>query len=259
MSLCEKHDRLRFEQTVLLARRLCRSTPLSKTVLVFLTVFLVSCSSTVDEFPTELPRSDSSIFETINKSKEDLLTPTGTKQIYDPLQDSEVKSAFNGLVQARRRAGYFKELPNSISKRWQTDLPKEGFKLTWDRYRKNHSVIDDYLTVLRLARSAQFNDYRRAGCASIESKICYAHSFPQYDFGPCSEKQTNWGGHMKSKCEMATNIDHDTILTFARRINRSKNPDDFCVNPTHIGDPKRGAVDNQFEDYFSMSCVEYKQ
>jgi len=76
----------------------------------------------------------------------------------------------------------------------------------------------------------------------IETKICYVNSPPYYDFGPCPDDQMNWGGHVKSKCEMVANVGYEPLLTIGSITKGSKSPDDYRVHPTHLGDPKRGAV-----------------
>jgi len=75
---------------------------------------LAACSTVADKAPAALPIIDSAKFETVDKAKTDLKTPTGTKQIYDPLQDPDVRLAFEGFTQAKQQSGYFKGWPRNL-------------------------------------------------------------------------------------------------------------------------------------------------
>jgi len=223
--------------------------------------FLSTCASTneLSNNNIVLPDINSLSFETIDKPKIGLQTPVGTKQVYDPIQDPDVIAAFEGLVKARQRSGYFKGWPKSLAKRGDPLFLPEKSKTTWKEFRQNNPNVDEYNKVIGLAKIAQYNDYQRAGCSGIGSKICREHSFrfPRYEFGPCSESQTNWGGYLRSECEEETLVHFDVLAISQTRKyinNSSLTAEDICVNPSHVGDPKRGSVRDQFEAFFEISC-----
>ena len=224
---------------------------------------LAACSTVADKAPAALPIIDSAKFETVDKAKTDLKTPTGTKQIYDPLQDPDVRLAFEGFSQAKQQSGYFKGWPRNLIKRWNHGRHIEKSNIIWNEFRSNTPLIDEYNKTLGSAGIAQYNDYLRAGCSSIQQdKICRYQRRIGYDFDPCSEGQTSWGDFNKSECEKRTLNEYDQILTMPRlyyKPPRPVTPEDFCLNPAHIGDPKKGSIEMQLEDYFSLTCNKFKE
>lgn len=227
--------------------------------------FLSTCASTneLSNNNIVLPDINSLSFETIDKPKNRLQTPVGTKHVYDPIQDPDLIAAFEGLVQARQQSGYFGGWSKSLLKRWSPGLLPEKSKITWKEFRQNHPNIEEYNKVIGLAKTAQYNDYVRAGCSSIVDSICHFTRGSRGNFGPCSEDETNWGNFEKSECETKTHITHDLIATPDVSgyyvPDGPVTPDDFCVNDAHIGDPKRGSTRDQFEDFFDISCNEFQK
>ena len=92
---------------------------------------LSACSTAENNPPTALPTVVGLDVETVTKPKKALETPDGVKQVYDPAQDITVRTAFRGLMQARRQAGYFKGWSRHLTYRSNTFGPTEKNKVSW--------------------------------------------------------------------------------------------------------------------------------
>jgi len=223
-------------------------------------VLFVACSTSESNPPAPLPTVVGLDVETVTKPKKALETPDVVKQVYDPAQDITVRTAFRGLMQARRQAGYFKGWSRHLTYRSNTYAPTEKRQKRWDETIEQNPIIEAYDEVLRRAYLAQLLDYARAGC-SWESNLCPGRRIigEQPVFTPCPDKeQSNWGDFRPSSCEKYQQ-DSDDIILIAVRYNPPKpkpsdKTEDFCFEKEHIGDPKRGDFDKQFAQYFELSC-----
>ena len=224
-------------------------------------VCLSACSTSEGNQPAALPTVIGMDAETVTKPKKELETPTGVKQVYDPAQDMTVRTAFRGLMQARQEAGYFKGWSKHLTYRSNTYEPTIENKANWNVKVESNPQIKDYIDLVTKAHRVQYYDYRRSGCVSADINICYnparRYERSPFTFISCGPAETNWGD-VQSRCEFGSIHDLDFLAVSPKLIPKKPQlkdkSEDFCFDDTQIGDPKRGGFNEQFEQFFRITC-----
>ena len=245
------------------------------------------CPEEEDDFFSELYHEWRKLVEeldvdTVNKPKKNLNTPYGVKSVYDPHQDTDIKIIFKKLYEERQEFDYFDDWPETFIERSQRK-----------KARKHHcfgsgDVSFAPVKILRNARLAQRNDYIRAGCRAPLDLHCLLPS--RRVFIPCaSESQAAWGSSDWSDCEDAyarrlakerrkSGVVYEDeiplskwpkpgepkLCHFDEDLPSVSRPDGYAGRylPFHekqIGDPMRGTVEQQFDQYFAIECSKYRR
>ncbi len=219
--------------------------------------------------------------DTVDKPKNNLNTPYGVKSVYDPHQDTAVKIIFKKLYKERQEFDYFYDWPETLIERSQKKKARKHpcFGAS--------DLSFAPLKILRNARLAQRNDYIRAGCRAPLDLHCLLPY--RRVFTPCaSESQAAWGSSDWSDCEDAyarrmakerrkSGVVYDEEVSMTTRkpgmpklcrfdedLPSVPRPDGYTDRnlPFHIkqiGDPMRGTVEQQFNQYFAIECAEYRR
>lgn len=193
-------------------------------ILLAAVISLTSCAA------TELPTHTTSAYQ--------VESPDGFKNIYNPVSDPAVRTAFREIAKSPDTVNYHREKSD------QDNL------YSWDRQRDE--LLRNWVageTVHRAYR-AQANNMVRAGCAYYESPRCYTGNTI---FDAKCPDDTSVSPAELTSCEEASKQIGD--VTGACVIdNKSLKP--FYLSG--IGDPKRGRIDNQIEDFFKINCVRWQ-
>lgn len=212
--------------------------------------------------------------DTVGKPKNYLVTPHGVKAVYDPYQDPVVKTVFKKLYEERQGSDYFDDWPETLIERSQKTKARDH------QYFGTSDISFIPTKILGKARSAQQNDYARAGCRGIEQLNCLDSNVSIRRFRPCSsESGVAWGSSVLSECEYHSIPrrpgEEDEIplskwpipgvpklCHYDEDLPSISRPDGYTDRylPFHvkqIGDPMRGTVEQQFDQYFAISCSKY--
>ena len=215
--------------------------------------------------------------DTVNKPKKDLETPSGVKRIYDPYQDPVVNMVFKKLYAERQQSDYFDDWPKTVIERSQRKKVRDHH--FWDR----RDIFSGGERILRKARAAQRNDYVRAGCRWPQTLRClrdYGYIYPRPNIICSSGPDAAWGSSVLSDCKSHYvrdySGDEDVILLgygpkagvpqtchFEENIPSISRPEGnkdryLPFHGRQIGDPKRGTVEQQFDQYFAINCPKFQ-
>jgi len=195
--------------------------------------------------PTSLKGLD---LGTENKPKRDLVTPYGVKQVYDPHQDPAVRIVFKEYYEEKHKSGYFDKWPRDLIERSQRK-PSGGINM-----------------ILLNARGTQLGDYRYAGCGRPQTLRCLLP--PSVPLKGCPR-----GVSKVSECKDSSFPDDlllpmhpapkyklcpfDGELPSVSRPRSLKSGLALPFHRQHIGDPKRGTMQQQFDQYFAIHCNEF--
>ena len=209
--------------------------------------------------------------DTVNKPKKDLVTPSGVERIYDPYQDSVVKMVFEKLYAERQQSDYFDDWPKTMIERSQRKKARKHPIYGRDIY-------SPAARILSKARAAQRNDYIRAGCRWPQNLRCLI-DYSMLDTICSSGSDAAWGSSVLSDCKSPyvrpiADGEEDVIplgywpkvpktCHFDKDIPSISRPDGYKDRylPFHgrqIGDPKRGTVAQQFDQYFAINCPKFQ-
>jgi len=214
--------------------------------------------------PTSLKGLD---LGTENKPKRDLVTPFGIKRVYDPHQDPAVRIAFKKHFEEKQMSEYFGKWPRRLI----------------DRSQKTDETARPFLPrILSTARNAQIFDYRRSECSDVQQLRCmFGPGFPRR----MCPSDTLWGTNELTDCERAlysdeyidsfyfsfpTHSPKYKLCAFDRELpliatspvspigKKSKSSEwKLPFHEKHIGDPKRGTMQQQFDQYFAIHCNKF--
>ena len=215
--------------------------------------------------------------DTVEKPKKALVTPYGVKNVYDPYQDPVVKVVFKKLYEERQESDYFDDWPETFIERSQRKKARKHL------YFGSRDVYPRAADILRNARYAQRNDYARARCRGIEQLSCLDPNVSIRRFRSCpSESGIAWGSGRLSECEneynlwlSEQNLEEEIPLSkwpipgvpklclFDEDLPSVPRPDGYNDRylPFHIaqiGDPMRGTVEQQFDQYFAINCPKFQ-
>jgi len=213
--------------------------------------------------------------DTVEKPKKKLVAPYGVKNVYDPYQDAVVEIVFKKLYEERQDSDYFDDWPETPLERSQRTKARDH------RFFGRGDVSFAPAKILRNARTAQNNDYVRAGCRAPLNLSCLEPS--ERLFKPClSAAGVAWGSARLSECEneynrwlSGQNLEEEIPLSkwpvsgapklclFDEDLPSVSRPAGYTEHylPFHvaqIGDPMRGTVEQQFDQYFAINCPKFQ-
>jgi len=210
--------------------------------------------------------------DTVGKLKKNLVTPYGVKNVYDPYQDPVVEIVFKKLYEERQESDYFDDWPETLIERSQRNKARE-----YDYFGRSDVSLKP-TRILRNARFAQKNDYVRAGCLGPSHLSCLGPYIST--FRPCtSESDMGWGSSLLSECEadsVPRRSEEEEVIPLGNwpkpgepkvcyfeddlpSIPRPQGYENHYL-PIHekqIGDPMRGTVKQQFDQYFAITCSRF--
>jgi len=202
-------------------------------------VFLMACASLSPAVP---PSIDLANFTTKGKATKTVVTSSGSYELYDPLQDPQVKAAFD-YVYAR------------------------GIRYDKDQASDPNIKADlkPYIDFFDKIENIQINDLARSGCSNPTISKCRSDGIIQRELGKC--KALDWGSPDLNSCE-AKNIEFikndplevplghlgkvcfESDIDFTRLYQR---PESLDLKDSYLGISRK----ESFKAHFSRSCIVY--
>ena len=136
---------------------------------------------TAEVIETAVKQAEIQSFTTEGKPTKTIETPWGPREVYDPMQDSEVKQAFRQIMKIKQEANYFNDWPEDILDRVQihthiTHINRNKVDLNlpakFEAIERKSPEIRDYLSIVLIAKTAQSLDYTRSNCEHINNLQC---------------------------------------------------------------------------------------